>query len=103
MWLPNGKASSLGRKNGRNGLVAVAIDKDKASQHAIKWATENLLSKGQTVILIHVIQKSSASSCTCCRVFMSCRVAWPHAMHACMQPRVVGIEDETLEEMFGRF
>ncbi|XP_057799010.1 U-box domain-containing protein 35-like isoform X2 [Salvia miltiorrhiza] len=63
MWLPNGKASSRGRKGGRNGLVAVAIDTDKASRHAIQWAIENLLAKGQTVILIHVLQRSSANSC----------------------------------------
>lgn len=77
MWLPNGKASSLGRKGGRNGLVAVAIDKDKASQHAIKWATENLLSKGQTVILIHVIPRSSTNSCM---------FAIFHAYYVCMRP-----------------
>lgn len=94
MWLPNGKASSLGRKSGRNGLVAVAIDKDKASQHAIKWATDNLISKGQTVILIHVIQRSSASSCTCFHVLSCCM----HGSHA------VGIEDETCSySMFGWF
>ncbi|KAL1552751.1 U-box domain-containing protein 35-like [Salvia divinorum] len=64
MWLPNGKtSSSLGKKCGRNGLVAVAIDKDKASMNAIRWAAENLLSKGQTVILIHVLQKSSSNPC----------------------------------------
>lgn len=35
-------------------LVAVAIDKDRGSQIALKWAVDNLLVKGQTVILIHV-------------------------------------------------
>ncbi|KAG6409816.1 hypothetical protein SASPL_127858 [Salvia splendens] len=65
MWLQNGKtgsSSSPGQKGSRNGLVAVAIDKDKASMHAMRWAAENLLSKGQTVILIHVLQKSSSNS-----------------------------------------
>ncbi|GER51288.1 protein kinase family protein [Striga asiatica] len=57
MWLPNAKGSTLGKKGGRNGLVAVAVDNDKASQHAIKWAIDNLLSKAQIVILIHVLQK----------------------------------------------
>lgn len=41
----------------KKGLVAVAIDKDKGSQYALKWAVENLLSRGQTVVLIHVLHK----------------------------------------------
>lgn len=44
---------------GKKGLVAVAVDKDKGSQHALKWAVENLLSRGQTVVLIHVLPKQS--------------------------------------------
>ncbi|XP_075518127.1 U-box domain-containing protein 35-like isoform X3 [Primulina tabacum] len=40
-------------------LFAVAIDRDKSSQIALKWAVENLLVKGQTVILIHVKLKQS--------------------------------------------
>ncbi|KAG5241011.1 U-box domain-containing protein [Salix suchowensis] len=60
MWLSRGHGS---RKRGEgNGLVAVAVDKDKGSQNALKWAMENLLSKGQTVVLIHVFSKSSSSS-----------------------------------------
>ncbi|THU66306.1 hypothetical protein C4D60_Mb05t12750 [Musa balbisiana] len=35
-------------------LVAVAIDKDKGSQNALKWAVDNLLARGQTLTLIHV-------------------------------------------------
>ncbi|EYU39810.1 hypothetical protein MIMGU_mgv1a024838mg [Erythranthe guttata] len=64
MWLASGKSnnSNAARRNGRNGLVAVAIDKDKGSQAALKWATENLLTRGQTVILIHVVQRSSLAS-----------------------------------------
>ncbi|XP_042033338.1 U-box domain-containing protein 35-like [Salvia splendens] len=64
MWLPNGKASIRGKKGGRNGLVAVAIDKGKSSMHAMRWAAENLVTKGQTIILIHVLRKSSANSCS---------------------------------------
>ncbi|KAL9661825.1 hypothetical protein QQ045_026653 [Rhodiola kirilowii] len=45
----------------KGGLVGVCIDKDKGSQHAMKWAVENLLQKGQTVILLHVKIKSSNS------------------------------------------
>ncbi|KAL0298649.1 UNVERIFIED_CONTAM: Vacuolar protein sorting-associated protein 53 A [Sesamum radiatum] len=64
MWLPNAKGSSSpGKRGGRNGLVAVAIDKDKGSQYAIKWAIDNLLTRGQTVILIHVVLRSSTAAC----------------------------------------
>ncbi|XP_047315319.1 U-box domain-containing protein 35-like [Impatiens glandulifera] len=71
MWLPNQKATTGGgpgvvgnveRKSGGNGLVAVAIDRDKGSQQALKWAIDNLLLKGQTVILIHVLNSRSAAS-----------------------------------------
>ncbi|KAL0322398.1 UNVERIFIED_CONTAM: Vacuolar protein sorting-associated protein 53 A [Sesamum calycinum] len=63
MWLPNAKGSSSpGKRGGRNGLVAVAIDKDKGSQYAIKWAIDNLLTRGQTVILIHVVLRSSTAA-----------------------------------------
>lgn len=52
----------VAKKSGGNGLVAVAVDKDKGSQFALKWAVENLLSRGQTVILIHVVTKHNAHS-----------------------------------------
>lgn len=58
MWLPNPKATGIRKGGGGNGLVAVAVDKDKGSQHAIKWAVDSLLAKGQTVILIHVVHKT---------------------------------------------
>lgn len=47
---------------GGNGLVAVAIDKDKGSQNALRWAAESILTRGQTVVLIHVIHRQSATS-----------------------------------------
>ncbi|KAA8541518.1 hypothetical protein F0562_022670 [Nyssa sinensis] len=53
MWLP--KADNAERKTGGNGLVAIAIDKDKGSQQALKWAIENLLSRGQTIQSLDVI------------------------------------------------
>ncbi|CBI24063.3 unnamed protein product, partial [Vitis vinifera] len=40
--------------------VAVAIDKDKGSQYALKWAVDHLLSKGQSVTLLHIKQKASS-------------------------------------------
>ncbi|PWA75234.1 hypothetical protein CTI12_AA243940 [Artemisia annua] len=43
-----------------NSIVAVAIDKDKNSQHALKWAIEQLLGRGQTIVLIYVYNKTSA-------------------------------------------
>ncbi|XP_050940541.1 U-box domain-containing protein 35-like isoform X2 [Cucumis melo] len=42
--------------------VAVAIDKDKCSQYALKWTIERLLSRGQVVTLLHVKQKPSSSA-----------------------------------------
>ncbi|KAF8097537.1 hypothetical protein N665_0286s0046 [Sinapis alba] len=47
---------------GTDGLVAVAIDKDKSSQNALKWAVENLLQKGQTILLVHVKPRASSVS-----------------------------------------
>lgn len=57
MWLPKNQVE---KKGGGNGLVAVAIDRDKNSQNALKWAIDNLLQRGQTVILIHVKIKPSS-------------------------------------------
>ncbi|KAG9149738.1 hypothetical protein Leryth_012461 [Lithospermum erythrorhizon] len=64
MFSPNYKCSNLGKRTGGNGLVAVGIDKvNKVSQYSLKWAVDNLVSKGQTIILIHVFQgKPSYSS-----------------------------------------
>ncbi|XP_024031652.1 U-box domain-containing protein 52 [Morus notabilis] len=62
MWLPKNQLE----KKGGNGLVAVAIDRDKNSQNALIWAIDNLLQRGRTVILIHVeikhVSHSSASN-----------------------------------------
>ncbi|KAL0885941.1 hypothetical protein Bca101_009924 [Brassica carinata] len=55
MWMA--KSNSVGIKEGgggSTGVVAVAIDKDKGSQHALKWAVDHLLQRGQSVILVHV-------------------------------------------------
>ncbi|XP_042492007.1 U-box domain-containing protein 35-like isoform X2 [Macadamia integrifolia] len=57
MWLPKGNSE---RKDEGNGLVALAIDKDKGSQCALKWAVDHLLSRGQTLILIHINQRVSS-------------------------------------------
>ncbi|VVB10884.1 unnamed protein product [Arabis nemorensis] len=47
---------------GTDGLVAVAVDRDKTSQSALKWAVDNLLQKGQTVVLVHVKPRGSSLS-----------------------------------------
>ncbi|KAK6912395.1 Protein kinase domain [Dillenia turbinata] len=57
MWHSRGEKRTDGNK-----LVAVAIDKDKGSRNALKWAIDHLLSRGQTVILVHVKPKASATS-----------------------------------------
>ncbi|KAJ0900824.1 hypothetical protein HanPSC8_Chr08g0318141 [Helianthus annuus] len=64
MWLPKSKSGVQGRDPlQRKGacLVGVAIDKDKYSPHALKWSIEHLLTRGQTVVLIHVIRKTSST------------------------------------------
>ncbi|XWS20590.1 hypothetical protein CRYUN_Cryun31cG0115500 [Craigia yunnanensis] len=61
MWSYRGYARST-KKAAANGMVAIAIDKDKGSQHALKWAVEHLLSRGQTVVLIHVVNNHGANN-----------------------------------------
>uniref|UniRef100_A0A2N9FR19 RING-type E3 ubiquitin transferase n=1 Tax=Fagus sylvatica TaxID=28930 RepID=A0A2N9FR19_FAGSY len=41
-------------------VVAVAIDKDKGSQYALKWTVDHLLTRGQALTLIHVKQRVSS-------------------------------------------
>ncbi|XP_019092550.1 PREDICTED: U-box domain-containing protein 35-like isoform X1 [Camelina sativa] len=43
----------------RDENVAVAIDRDKGSQAALKWAVDNLLIPGETLTLIHVRVKQT--------------------------------------------
>ncbi|XP_027344842.1 U-box domain-containing protein 35-like [Abrus precatorius] len=63
MWFPNTKATTI--RKGGNGLIAVAIDKDsKGSRHALKWAADTLLSRGQTLVLIHVLHSTSVCNST---------------------------------------
>ncbi|KAF7115616.1 hypothetical protein RHSIM_RhsimUnG0051200 [Rhododendron simsii] len=56
----NGNAEKRDDDGDDESSVAVAIDKNKGSQLALKWAVENLLSRGQSVSLIHVKQKPSS-------------------------------------------
>lgn len=55
------KGNSERKEGGGNPLVAVAIDRDKGSQSALKWAIDNILNRGQTVVLIHVKLKQNHS------------------------------------------
>ncbi|MCD9641078.1 hypothetical protein HAX54_026912 [Datura stramonium] len=41
--------------------TVVAIDKDKGSQYALKWAVDNLIGKGKNVTLLHVKVRPSNS------------------------------------------
>ncbi|KAG0491321.1 hypothetical protein HPP92_004719 [Vanilla planifolia] len=41
--------------------VAIAVDRDKGSQNAFKWALDNLLHRGQAVTLVHVNTKVLAT------------------------------------------
>lgn len=45
----------------REESITLAIDKDKESQNALRWTVENLVSKGQTLTLLHVKLKQFPS------------------------------------------
>ncbi|OIV97779.1 hypothetical protein TanjilG_12536 [Lupinus angustifolius] len=59
MWLPKNNTEM---KDGVNGLIAVAIDKEKGSQNALKWAIDHLLNRSSIVFLIHVKLKPASLS-----------------------------------------
>nr|AYQ93032.1 U-box domain-containing protein 35-like protein [Lupinus angustifolius] len=48
------------KKLGAGRVVAVAIENNKTSQYAAKWAVDNLLPKDQCLLLIHVRQRASS-------------------------------------------
>ncbi|CAH8370564.1 unnamed protein product [Eruca vesicaria subsp. sativa] len=47
------------RNEVREGHTAIAVDRDKTSIQALKWAIENHIPEGETLKLVHVIQRSS--------------------------------------------
>ncbi|KAJ0988501.1 hypothetical protein J5N97_006857 [Dioscorea zingiberensis] len=60
--LGNRKGGGSGNGDGAGGgdgqeLVAVAVDADKNSQHALKWAADHVIQRGQIFILLHVRKK----------------------------------------------
>ncbi|KAL8106982.1 U-box domain-containing protein 35-like [Apium graveolens] len=56
-----GAPSAADKNAAKNKLVALAIDRDKGSQGALKWAIDYILSKGQTILLVHVKSRSPNS------------------------------------------
>lgn len=48
------------KKLGAGRVVAVAIENNKTSQYAAKWAVDNLLPKDQHLLLVHVRQRASS-------------------------------------------
>lgn len=48
------------KKIGAGRVVAVAIENNKTSQYAAKWAVDNLLPKDQALLLLHVRQRASS-------------------------------------------
>ncbi|XP_024994125.1 U-box domain-containing protein 35-like [Cynara cardunculus var. scolymus] len=70
MWLSKSSSNfghSVSAGNGLpkckgNSIVAIAIDKDKNSQHALKWVVEQLINRGQSVVLIHVHKISATGN-----------------------------------------
>lgn len=53
--------------------VVVAIDKDKGSQAALKWAVDNLLYKGSSVVLLHVKLKPPSGPALGILLFLNLR------------------------------
>lgn len=46
----------------REGPIAIAIDRDKTSCQALKWAVDHYIPRGGTVKLLHVIQRSAVNN-----------------------------------------
>ncbi|KAI3468440.1 hypothetical protein Pfo_025103 [Paulownia fortunei] len=92
MWPPPANHGDRMPRTAR--LVAVAIDKDKSSQIALKWAVDNLLTKGQTVILVHVKLKQSVTGLS---TSPSLPGIWPN--HISDASEEIG-DDAQLKELF---
>lgn len=50
---------SSANANSANAITAIAIDADKSSQYAVKWAVDNLLNESSQYVLLHVRNHSS--------------------------------------------
>lgn len=56
--ISSSSSSSRNSKDEEIATTAIAIDKDKNSEFAVRWAVDNLLKKGSSVILVHVKTQS---------------------------------------------
>ncbi|KAH0897735.1 hypothetical protein HID58_047303 [Brassica napus] len=57
------KSNNMSARRVDNGLItAIAIDKDKNSQHALKWALENIVVDSPHCVLLHVQPKGISCS-----------------------------------------
>lgn len=43
-----------------NGVVTVAVDSDRNSQYALRWAADHLLARGQIFYLLHIRRKMTS-------------------------------------------
>lgn len=50
------------RRVDNDAITVIAIDKDKNSQHALKWAVENILVDSPDCVLLHVEPKGIISN-----------------------------------------
>lgn len=48
------KEGFVKKKMGKGRTIGVAVDFSKSSKEALKWTTENLAGKGDSVYLIHI-------------------------------------------------
>lgn len=56
MW--NTRENAVRRLQGREGVIAVAVDEDKSSRYAVIWALDNnIVRRGQTIKLVHVAER----------------------------------------------
>ncbi|KAJ3671141.1 hypothetical protein LUZ60_008567 [Juncus effusus] len=53
---------SIGGHGPATATTAVAIDKDKNSQSAVRWAVENLTTTSNSLILVHVVNKNALNN-----------------------------------------
>ncbi|KAL6629847.1 hypothetical protein ACP70R_029612 [Stipagrostis hirtigluma subsp. patula] len=53
-------AAKLCSPSGEAGRAAVAVDGDRCSQYALKWAADHVLSRGRSFFLLHVRRKHTA-------------------------------------------
>lgn len=70
MWSQQGAGDDV------QGSVAVAVEKDnKGSQNALKWAVENLVNRGQTLVLIHIVNKQPSKNLNSFLLFLTIEVS----------------------------